>query len=130
MALHLGEKDRELLANNYLGVLHEPQVAGAAYALAAVQDRLAYGVLPDAGAAELLLNQAALMAASLAARPGEFPRFRSALAESAAWTGEAASPSGREAASGAGSDAAPSSASRILPLVARALALGWAAKWE
>lgn len=131
MAAHLGEKDRELLANNYLGVLHEPQVAGAAYALAAVQDRIAYGVLPEAGAAELLLNQAALMAASLAARPGEFPRFRSALAESAAaWAGDAAAPPGPEAARGAASDAAPSSASRILPLIARALALGWAAKWE
>jgi adenosylcobinamide amidohydrolase len=138
MALHLGEKDRELLANNFLGVLHEPQVAGAAYALAAVQDRIAYGVLPDAGAAELLLNQAALMAAALAARPGDFPRFRAALAAEAAPADarmrDVPSPGEAAAVSASASGVPPlrsfQSLQSLQSLIARALALGWAAKWE
>jgi adenosylcobinamide amidohydrolase len=102
METHLGEKDRAMLRANSLSVLHEPQSAGAAYALAAVQDRIAYGVLPAAAGRELLVNQAALMASSLAAKPEGFAAFRAALA-----AGPAALPD----------------------LAAMALALGWREKW-
>ena len=106
MGRQLDEKDRIMLEANFLGVIHEPQVAGAAYALAAVRERIDFGVLPGAASAELLINQAALMAASLAARPDAYPRFRSALSE-----------------------AFPGIVPDALSLVSRALALGWAAKW-
>lgn len=107
MGAHLGEADRALLEANFLGVIHEPQVAGSAYALAAVRERIDFGVLPPAAASELLANQAALMAAALAAKPESFPAFRAALSAGAAVP-----------------------AGGMLSLVARALALGWAAKWK
>lgn len=106
MGAHLEEKDRTMLEANFLGVIHEPQVAGAAYALAAVRERIDFGVLPESAAAELLINQAALMASSLAAKPDAYPAFRSLLASAFA-----------------------GSVPDTLNLVSRALALGWAAKW-
>lgn len=110
----LGEKERALLEANWLAVIHEPQAAGAAYALAAVQERLAFGVLPPAAASELLVNQAALLACALAARPGEFPRYRALLAAADPL------PAPPAAASGEGS---------LLTLISRAVALGWSEKW-
>ncbi|MDB5105470.1 MAG: hypothetical protein JWP91_3159 [Fibrobacteres bacterium] len=100
---HLEEKDRALLQANFQAVVHEPLVAGAAYALAAVRDRIAYGTLPEASGRELLANQAAMMAAGLAAKTEAFPYFRSALA---------------------------AQSSDIPALAAQALALGWREKWK
>ncbi len=100
---HLGESDAALLRANFQAVVHEPMTAGAAYALAAGQDRIAYGTLPEASGRELLANQAAMMAAGLAARTGSYPAFRSELA--------------------AGDQDVPL-------LVAKALALGWREKWK
>jgi adenosylcobinamide amidohydrolase len=101
---HLSETDRALLEANFEAVLHQPQAAGAAYALAAVQDRITHGTLPQAAGAEQLASQAALFAAGLAAKPEAFPGFRAALL--------------------------PFASAGLPDLVARALALGWAAKWE
>lgn len=105
MGKHLDEKDRALLAANFQAVLHEPQIAGAAYALAAVQDRITFGTLPAGIGQELLANQAALMAAAMAARTEAYPGFRASLAIAAA-------------------------DSDLPALVAKALALGWQAKWK
>jgi adenosylcobinamide amidohydrolase len=100
---HLSEKDRDLLRANIQAVVHEPMVAGAAYALAAVRDRIAFGTLPESSGRELLANQAAMMAAGLAAKSEAFPAFRAALAAD----------------------------DRDLPaLAAMALALGWREKWK
>jgi adenosylcobinamide amidohydrolase len=100
----LTESGRALLESNFEGVVHQPQAAAAAYALASVQDRITHGTLPAGSGAEHLASQAALFAAGLAARPDAFAGFRAALLPYA----------------GAG----------LPELVAQALALGWAAKWE
>lgn len=100
----LPEAGRALLDANFEGVVHQPQAAGAAYALASVQDRITHGTLPGGAGAEQLVSQAALFAAGLAARPEDFAAFRAALL--------------------------PHAGSGMPELVARALALGWAAKWK
>jgi hypothetical protein len=111
---HLDEGDGTLLRANFQAVMHEPLVAGAAYALAAVKDRIAYGTLPGSTGRELLANQAAMMAAGLAARTEAFPAFRAALMSVAAEAGE----------SGEKRDA------DVFGLAAMALALGWREKWK
>ena len=107
MGIYLNEKDHALAENNFQAILHEPQVAGSAYAMAAVYDRLSYGTLPEMAAKELMLNQAALMAASLAAKPEAFGSFRQSLSKES------------------GMDFL-----KIPDLVAKALALGWQSKWR
>lgn len=62
----------EFYKKNWDAILHDPQTAGCAYAIAAVLDRLAYGTLPAACAAELLFNQCCLLATTLAVQPGAF----------------------------------------------------------
>lgn len=118
LAERLSEPDFRIVSDNFNALLHEPQVAAAAYALAAVMDRIAFGVLPPAAAAESLLNQAALLAAALSAKPADFAAYRAALASGAA----------RDALQAAGR-AAAGERPDLLPLVSRALALGWSAKW-
>lgn len=103
---HLSEADRALLLANWQAVLHEPQAAAAAYALSAVQDRIAQGTLPGLAGPEALADQAALLAAALAARPAAWAGFRARLLEAG------------------GADAG------LPALIARAVALGWAAKWR
>ncbi len=99
----LGEEDRALLKANFQAVVHDPLIAGAAYALAAVRDRIAFGTLPESSGRELLANQAAMLAAGLAARTEAYPAFRAALAAE----------------------------DLDMPaLVAKALALGWREKWK
>ena len=92
----------ELLEKNRPAVFYEPGVAAAAHALAAVLDRAAFGTLPAGAANEALRQQAACLAAALAARPEHWPAYHADLA-------------------GAGDDA--------VELVLRAVALGWNAKW-
>jgi adenosylcobinamide amidohydrolase len=103
MESRLSAQDAQLLRDNFQAVMHEPQCAGAAYALAAILDRLAYEGLPAAAGRELIVNQAALLAASMAAKPGSFAAFRTTLAE--------------------GTEPLPE-------LAAKALALGWREKWS
>jgi adenosylcobinamide amidohydrolase len=57
----------ELLEKNRNAVLYEPQVAAAGYAFAAVLDRMRFGVIPASAARDILRQQAASLAASLAA---------------------------------------------------------------
>ena len=80
----------------------EPGVAAAAYAYAAVLDRVAFGTLPAGMAGETLRQQAACLACALAARPQEWAAVRAALL------------------------AAPDDP---VELALHALAAGWSAKW-
>ena len=92
----------ELLDKNRRAVFFEPGVGAAAYALAAVLDRVACGTIPEGLSHEALRCQAACVACALAGRPDRWPAFRSELME----------------ASG-----------DPIELVLRALAAGWQAKW-
>jgi adenosylcobinamide amidohydrolase len=65
-------KRYEFYKKNWDAIIHDPQTAGCAYAIAAVLDRLAYGTLPAPCAAELLFNQCCLLATTLAVKPGVF----------------------------------------------------------
>lgn len=100
----LDPADLELLRKNAKSVLYEPLVGAAAHALAAVLDRVRHGTLPQSVARDAAVQQAATLAASVAARPDRWPEFRDVL---------------QDAALGA-----PKS------LVLAAVALGWRAKWR
>ena len=99
----LEEEDKNLLKANFQAVVHDPLIAAAAYALAAVRDRIAFGTLPESSGRESLANQAALLACGLAARTEAYPAFRAALAEAEL---------------------------DVPALVAKAIALGWREKWK
>jgi len=58
----------ELLVKNTSAVLYEPQAAAAAYAFAAVLDRIRFGVLPPLAACDVLRHQAATLATTLSAK--------------------------------------------------------------
>jgi adenosylcobinamide hydrolase len=93
----------ELLQKNAKSVFYEPLVAAAAYAIASILDRVRYGTLPAATASEALRQQAALLAANLAAQPARWPDFLARL-----------------------DHADPEQPVRLLLL---AIALGWSSKW-
>ena len=105
----------QLLKDNWNPVIYEPQSAAAAYALASVLDRTLAGTLAPSTAREALIGQAALLAAGLAARPGEFAALRAELVP----------------ALPVDLTAVPE---KLLPaameLVTRAIALGWQRKWQ
>jgi adenosylcobinamide amidohydrolase len=101
IAPFLGESDLELLKKNSKSVFYEPLAGVAAFALAAVLDRMRHGAIPESAAQEALRQQAATLAASLAAKPWLWDQFRSQL-----------------------DDKNPTQ------LVLRAIALGWSAKWN
>jgi adenosylcobinamide amidohydrolase len=100
----LGDADLELLRKNARPVFYEPVVGAAAHALATVCDRIRYGTIPEAVAADAMVQQAAAIAANLAAQVHRWPEFRSALRPHA--TGD------------------------VKALVLRAVALGWSEKWR
>lgn len=100
----LSAADLELLKKNSKAAFYEPLVGAAAHALAAVADRIRYGMLPASVAEDALTQQAATLAANLAAQPHRWPDFRVAL---------------RPYASG-----------DVKTLVLRAVALGWSEKWR
>jgi adenosylcobinamide amidohydrolase len=100
----LDAADLELLRRNSKSAFFEPAVAAAAFALAAVADRARHGTLPSGVVADAMVSQAATLASGLAARPGEWPRYRSHL------------------------HAGDVSSVKVLAL--RALALGWSDKWR
>jgi adenosylcobinamide amidohydrolase len=111
IAPHLDATAQELLRRNGPAVFLEPLVSAAAFAMAAVIDRVRYGTIPASVAADALVQQAASLAVSLAAAPSRWSEFRARLhaaAPPAVADGEAIDP---------------------LPLVAAALALGWREKW-
>ena len=99
----LSAQELILLEKNDKSVFYEPQVAAAAYALAAVLDRLRYGTLPAGCAKDALRQQAANMACALAAKPDRWFAYWNQL------------PSDGEQDTAA--------------LVIQALALGWKTKW-
>ena len=115
IAHHLDESQCQLLKDNWNPVIYEPQSAAAAYALASVLDRTLAGTLSPATAREALINQAALLAAGLAARPEEFAALRAELMP----------------ALPVDLTAVPD---KLLPaaveLITRAIALGWQRKWQ
>jgi adenosylcobinamide amidohydrolase len=100
----LAEADLELLRRNAKAVFYEPLVGAAAHALAAVCDRVRYGTIPDSAAADAKVQQAANLAANLAAQVHRWPEFRLNL---------------QACASG-----------DVKTLVLHALALGWSEKWR
>ena len=104
MAPHLAEEKLRLLEANLNAVAFEPLVAAGAFAMAAVLDRVRHGILPASAAREALRQQAASMAAALAARPARWPEFHAKLDSV-----ELEHPA---------------------KAVFAALALGWTAKWE
>jgi adenosylcobinamide amidohydrolase len=100
----LSEADLELLRKNSKAVFYEPLVGAAAHALAAVCDRVRYGTIPDSAAADATVQQAATLAANLAAQVHRWPEFRLKL--------QAYAPVDVKA------------------LVLHAVALGWSEKWR
>jgi adenosylcobinamide hydrolase len=94
----------DLLRRNSKSAFYEPLVGAAAHALAAVLDRVRHGALPEAVARDAMVQQAATVAASLAAQPDRWSEFRGRLMR-AEW---------REPKQ----------------LVLAAIALGWSEKWE
>jgi adenosylcobinamide amidohydrolase len=115
MAECLSAEEFELFSANWLSVIHEPQVAAAAYALAAVVDRVAHGTLGASVAHEALLNQAALLAVGLGARAESFQDARAGVAREGALNGLAS---------------ADELIAKVPALVARAIAAGWRLKWK
>lgn len=100
----LSEADLELLRRNAKAVFYEPLVGSAAHALATVCDRVRYGTIPQAVAADAMVQQAAALAANLAAQVHRWVEFRSILR--------------------------PHANGDVKALVLRALALGWSEKWR
>ena len=121
LAPHLDATALELLRRNQRAIFWEPLVAAAAYAMASVLDRVRYGTVPAGVAADALVQQAATLAASLAASPGRWPEFRARL--------HALAPVDRGDGAGA-RDARALDVIDPLPLVAAAVALGWREKWQ
>ena len=70
MRARLPEASMRLLEGNRNAVLYEPQVAASAYAFAGVWDRGLAGVLPETAMRDVLRQQAATLAAALAAASG------------------------------------------------------------
>ncbi len=100
----LSERELELLRKNFQSIVFEPKVSAAAYAIAAVLDRIRVGTLPYGSARDVFRQQAATMACSLAAKPDAWAEFYARLG-----------------------DVDPEHAARG---VYSAIALGWSHKWR
>jgi adenosylcobinamide amidohydrolase len=103
MRVRLPEASMTLLMKNKNAVLYEPQAAAAAYAFAAVLDRVRFGVLPPLAARDVLRHQAATLATSLCARTEAWYSFWQQL---------------------------DVDMNRPLDAVYDAAALGWSSKWD
>jgi len=99
----LDASDFELFKKNSKAVLYEPNVGAAAHALAAVLDRARHGILPQSCEREATVQQAAMLAANLAAKPHRWAKYRDLL----------------QATQGSSNE-----------LVIAAIALGWSEKWR
>jgi adenosylcobinamide amidohydrolase len=100
----LSERNLELLKKNIKSIVYEPKVAAAAYAIAAILDRIRYGTLPASSARDIFRQQAATLATSLASKPDRWPHFYGELSE-----------------------ANPDQPVRA---ILSAIALGWSSKWN
>jgi hypothetical protein len=98
----LPEKSFELLTLNQVGIMMEPRLSAAAFAYAAVLDRLQYGTIPADLANDVLRDQAANVAVALSAKPQKWFEY---------WSELPANP-----------------ADRLQPF-AKGLALGWQSRW-
>jgi adenosylcobinamide hydrolase len=97
-------RELELLQKNLKSIVYEPKVAAAAYAIAAVLDRIRHGTLPGSIARDVFRQHAAILATSLAAKPDQWPAFFARL-----------------------SDVSPE---RPAEAIFRAIAMGWSEKWR
>ena len=104
----LDPSDLALLRGNANAAFYEPLVGAAAHALAAVLDRVRYQTLPASVIPDALVQQAATLACSLAAKPHRWAEFRARIHESGCALGQ------------------------FDPkrLVLAAIALGWSEKWR
>lgn len=110
----LSASDLELLKKNKEAAFYEPLAGAAAHAMAAVLDRARHGTLPPSATREALVQQAALLASSLAARPDQQSAYRAKLLSLVPVTDAA-------------SLLEPTEVKR---LVLTAIAVGWSAKWR
>ncbi len=99
----LSAEDFEFFKKNAKAVFFEPQVGAAAHALAATLDRARHGMLPQSCVRDAVVQQAATLAANLAAKPDNWPEFRYRLQAASDEPGR---------------------------LVTAAIALGWGEKWR
>ncbi|MQA29599.1 MAG: adenosylcobinamide amidohydrolase, partial [Luteitalea sp.] len=100
----VAEADLELLRRNAKAAFYEPLVGSAAHALATVCDRVRYGTIPATVAADAMVQQAAALAANLAAQVHRWAEFRLILR--------------------------PHANGEVKALVLQSLALGWSEKWR
>ena len=100
----LDPPDLELLRRNSKAAFYEPLVGAAAHALAAVLDRVRHQTLPASVVPDAVVQQAATLAASLAAQTDRWAEFRTRLH--------------------VGGQFEPK------PLILAAIALGWSEKWR
>jgi adenosylcobinamide hydrolase len=98
------EKELELLKKNFKSVIYEPKAAAAAFAIAAVLDRIRFGTLPANASHDIFRQQVAILAANLAAKPDHWPHFYSQLSQA-----DPAQP---------------------IPAILSAISLGWSSKWK
>lgn len=103
LASVLAERELELLQANYRAVFHDPSIAAAGYALAAVLDRGRYGTITPDAVRIAMIAQAATLAAEMAVRPDLWPLFHAELTSMEGQT--------------------------PVKVIAKAIALGWSAKW-
>jgi adenosylcobinamide amidohydrolase len=75
----LTREDFELLKKNSKSVFYEPLVGASAHALATVLDRVRHGTIPPSTARDAIVQQAASLAANLAAAPQRWAEFRHRL---------------------------------------------------
>ncbi len=104
IASFLSPSDLELLRKNSKSVFYEPLVGAAAHALATVCDRVRHGAVPQSVSADAMVQQAAALAANLAAQVHRWAEFRATLR--------------------------PYADGDVKTLVLRAVALGWSEKWR
>lgn len=100
----MAERERELLKKNFKSVVYEPKVAAAAFAIAAILDRIRFETLPVNVIQDVFRQQVAILAANLAAKPDNWPHFYSQLSQA-----DPAQP---------------------MEAILSAIALGWSSKWK
>jgi len=103
LAQRMPAEDYTLLNDNRNSMLYDARLTAAAFAYAAVLDRLAYGTLSPAVAQEVLKDQAANVAVGLSTRTRQWPEF---------WQQISVNPE------------------QPLHAFVQAIALGWQAKWQ
>lgn len=81
ISARLSEPDAKLLAANRQVVFNDPPTVAAVAALLHLRDQFVWGVLPLSCLPDVLSTYAAQVAAAVAGRPQQAPRYRQALAD-------------------------------------------------